>query len=127
MFGKISCYKRKHSGNIGLVHTTLWGISAHYDAAKAGGDSLTRTLAGEFARDNIRVNSILPGGMATGDATNIFNNFNARGPIMGQGRNPMRRVADSTEVAQVALFLASPASSYLTGQLVAVDGGFMVS
>jgi NAD(P)-dependent dehydrogenase (short-subunit alcohol dehydrogenase family) len=39
----------------------------------------------------------------------------------------MRRVADSTEVAQVALFLASPASSYLTGQLVAVDGGFMVS
>ncbi|CAB3735639.1 SDR family NAD(P)-dependent oxidoreductase [Paraburkholderia rhynchosiae] len=112
---------------VGSVRTTLWGVNAHYDAAKSGVDSLTRTLAGEFAADNIRVNSVLPGGMCTEGGQNISHSFNIRGPMIGQHRIPLGRIADPLEVANAILFLASPASSYVTGQLLAVDGGFMVS
>lgn len=50
-----------------------------------------------------------------------------RGPIIGAGRIPMGRTAALLEVAQAVVFLTSPAASYLTGQIVAADGGFMVS
>ncbi len=113
--------------SVGSIRTTLWGINTHYDAAKAGVDSLTRTLAGEFAADKIRVNSILPGGMKTEGGANISSQFKIRGPMIGSGRVPMGRMADPMEVAYVALFLASEASSYVTGQMIAADGGFMVS
>ncbi|TDN59183.1 SDR family NAD(P)-dependent oxidoreductase [Paraburkholderia sp. BL10I2N1] len=112
---------------VGAVRTTLWGVNVHYDAAKSGVDSLTRTLASEFAADNIRVNSVLPGGMRTEGGQNISHTFKIRGPIIGEGRIPLGRMADPLEVANVILFLASSASSYVTGQLLAVDGGFMVS
>ena len=113
--------------SVSSARTTLWGVNAHYDSAKAGVDSLTRTLAGEFAADKIRVNSLLPGGMASEGGKNISTSYNIRGPMVGPGRIPMGRIADPMEVAQAALFLASPASSYITGQMLAADGGFMVS
>ena len=113
--------------SVGSVHTTLWGVNAHYDAAKAGVDSLTRTLSSEFAGDRIRVNSVLPGGMASEGGKSISAAYHIRGPMIGAGRIPMGRTADPLEVAQAILFLASPASSYITGQLIAADGGFMVS
>ena len=113
--------------SVSAVRTTLWGINAHYDAAKAGIDSLTRVLSGEFAADNIRVNSVLPGGMASEGGKNISSSYNIRGPITLAGRIPMKRMANPLEVAQAVLFLASHASSYITGQLLAADGGFMVS
>lgn len=113
--------------SVGSVRTTLWGVNAHYDAAKAGVDSLTRTLGSEFASDRIRVNSILPGGMQSEGARDITSNFKMRGPIIGAGRIPMGRIAAPIEVAQAVLFLVSPASSYITGQMLAADGGFMVS
>jgi NAD(P)-dependent dehydrogenase (short-subunit alcohol dehydrogenase family) len=113
--------------SVGSVRTTLWGVNTHYDAAKAGVDSITRTLASEFASDRIRVNSILPGGMQSEGAKDISSNFTLRGPMVGAGRIPMGRIAAPIEVAQAVLFLASPASSYITGQMLAADGGFMVS
>ncbi|MGO8858267.1 MAG: SDR family NAD(P)-dependent oxidoreductase [Steroidobacteraceae bacterium] len=112
---------------VGAVRTTLWGVNAHYDAAKSAVDSLTRTLGGEFASEGIRVNSVLPGGMASEGARNISAAFKIRGPMIGPGRIPMGRIADPKEVAQAVLFFASPASRYITGQLLGVDGGFMVS
>ena len=57
----------------------------------------------------------------------VSNNFSAIGPMVGAGRIPMGRIAAPIEVAQAVLFLASPASSYITGQMLAADGGFMVS
>lgn len=113
--------------SVGAVRTTLWGVNTHYDSAKAGVDSITRTLGGEFASDNIRVNSVLPGGMSTEGGKNISASYQIRGPITVPGRMPLGRMASPGEVAQAVLFLASPASSYITGQLLAVDGGYMVS
>lgn len=113
--------------SVGSVRTTLWGINIHYDAAKAGVDSLTRSLASEFAVDQIRVNSVLPGGMSSEGGKNIGSQYLIRGPMIGVGRIPLGRIATPLEVAHVVLFLASPASSYVTGQILAADGGFTVS
>jgi NAD(P)-dependent dehydrogenase (short-subunit alcohol dehydrogenase family) len=113
--------------SVGAVHPTLWGVNVHYDAAKAGVDALTRSLASEFASDGIRVNSLLPGGMSSEGGRDISSSYEIRGPMVGPGRIGLGRLADPLEVAQVALFLASPASSYVTGQILAADGGYMVS
>jgi NAD(P)-dependent dehydrogenase (short-subunit alcohol dehydrogenase family) len=113
--------------SVGSIRPTLWGINVHYDAAKAGVDSLTRSLASEFASDGIRVNSLLPGGMSSEGGRDISASYRIRGPMTGPGRIALGRLADPMEVAQVALFLASPAASYVTGQILAADGGYMVS
>src|SRR5207302_3483660 len=88
--------------SVGSVHTTLWGVNAHYDAAKAGVDSLTRSLSSEFAADNIRVNSVLPGGMSSEGGNAISASYAIRGPMAGAGRIPMGRIASPLEVANCA-------------------------
>ncbi len=130
----IALMKRQGNGgsivnisSVGSVHPTLWGVNVHYDAAKAGVDSVTRSLASEFAGDRIRVNSVLPGGMSSEGGKNISAQYKIRGPMLGAGRIPLGRVADPGEVALVVLFLVSPAASYVTGQNLAADGGYLVS
>ena len=98
-----------------------------YGASKAGVNNLTKVAALEFAADRIRVNAVLPGGVATEGAAASTKAHQASGPITQPGRMPLGRIGVASDIAQAVLFFASPASSYVTGQLLAVDGGFQVS
>ena len=115
--------------NISSVGSMLAVIfdAADYGASKAGVNNLTKTAALEFAADRIRVNAILPGGVATEQAAQSVVDRPAQGPITQPGRVPLGRIGQPEDIANAVLFLASPAADYITGQLLAVDGGFLVS
>ncbi len=109
-------------------HPTIFP-NMHYDSAKAGVDAITRLGAVEFARDNIRVNSVLPGGMATPGpdkmkAMEAQGGPKIDGPALVPGRSLFGRVAQPIEMARAVLFLASDAASYITGAELLVDAGF---
>jgi NAD(P)-dependent dehydrogenase (short-subunit alcohol dehydrogenase family) len=102
--------------------------SVDYDAAKAGVNAMTRAFAAEFAGDGIRVNAIMPGGTNSGGAGKMGGEqVRIYGPITQPGRVLMNRIAEPIEQARAILFLASPASSYITGQTLAVEGGALLS
>lgn len=92
-----------------------------YGAAKAGLVSLTKSLAVEWAAQGVRVNALCPGWTATDLNRNLWEDETA-GPAT-VATVPMRRWARAEEMTGAAVFLASDASSYLTGQALAVDGG----
>lgn len=96
-----------------------------YCAAKTGLLSLTRSLAVEWARDNIMVNAIAPGVFPT-ELNEPLIKGTARGEELLQ-RTPMKRFGKPEELIGVAVLLASDASSFLTGQCITVDGGFLAS
>jgi NAD(P)-dependent dehydrogenase (short-subunit alcohol dehydrogenase family) len=115
------------SGERALVHH-----NSAYGASKAALTNLTRSVAIEVAAQGIRVNAVLPGGVATQGAAEATarmaeEGLALSGPIVSPGRLPMARPAQPEEIAAACLFLASPAASYITGQALAADGGFLVS
>ena len=101
---------RAHLGNIG---------QANYSASKGGVVSLTRTLALELGRYNVRVNALSPGFIET-RMTRVVPDKIREKAIRG---TPLRRTGQPEEVARVALFFASNESSFMTGQVLAIDGG----
>ncbi len=90
-----------------------------YVAAKAGVIGLTKSLAQEFGTRNIRVNAVAPGFINTDMTAALPDALKEQ----YQARIPLRRFGEADEVAKVVSFLASDASAYVTGQVVAVDGG----
>jgi NAD(P)-dependent dehydrogenase (short-subunit alcohol dehydrogenase family) len=95
---------------------------ASYNASKAAVVHLTKSLAAEWARHNVRVNSISPGYMGTAMAKPFFDDPQYGGVWIHS--IPMQRPGEPQELGGVAVFLASEASSYMTGADVVVDGGF---
>ncbi len=95
---------------------------ANYSASKAGVIGLTKTLALEWARFNIRVNCIAPGAVRTRMTAAIPEKLQTA----LTDRIPMRRFAEPDEIARVHLFLVSDDASYITGQCIGVDGGVTV-
>ncbi|HEX6162569.1 MAG TPA: 3-oxoacyl-ACP reductase FabG [Vicinamibacterales bacterium] len=104
------------AGMVGSVSTSHW---AGYAASKAGIIGLTRELAATWAREGIRVNAIAPGYFHSRLADPAI--VHAEPQI--KATSPIPRVGTAGELKGVAVFLASDASSYITGQTIVVDGG----
>ena len=103
-----------------------WSEHAHYSAAKAGVVGLVRGLAVELASAGIRVNGIAPGYIRTAQAMSREHSLGPEGLEQAASFIPMGRVGEPEDVADVALFLASAAARYITGQVIVVDGGLLV-
>ncbi len=96
---------------------------AHYCASKGGVVALTETLAVELAPYNIRVNAVAPGAIDTPIASG--QKIDPKMMEATMAKIPMRRIGKPEEVSNLVLFLASEASSYMTGSTVVVDGGWL--
>jgi NAD(P)-dependent dehydrogenase (short-subunit alcohol dehydrogenase family) len=97
---------------------------ASYNASKGGVNQLTRAMALALAEHRIRVNAVAPGTIATELAKNaVLGSEEARLRILS--RTPLRRLGEPGEIADVCAFLVSSAASYMTGEIVYVDGGRM--
>lgn len=121
---------RRKSGsivNLGSMSGIVINRPQHassYMASKGAIHMLTKALAAEWAKDGVRVNALAPGYVATEmtlkmrERPDLFNTW--------LDMTPMGRCGEPSEIAAAALFLASPASSYVTGAILSVDGGYTV-
>jgi len=97
---------------------------ASYNVSKGGINQLTRVMALSLADRGIRVNAVAPGTIATELASKaVLTSDDARQRILS--RTPMKRLGEPSEIADVTAWLASDAASYVTGEIVVVDGGRM--
>ena len=96
-----------------------------YNISKAADMQLARNLAVEFGPDNVRVNCIAPGLIRTDFARALWENPETL--KMATATTPLKRIGEPDEIAGAAVFLASPAGSFMTGQTIIVDGGQTIS
>jgi glucose 1-dehydrogenase len=112
--------------NISSVHSDhVWANDTAYGVAKAALNRLTKSMATEWARFGIRANAIAPGYINVSESAEE----RARYEASDGGAAPWivaQRTAKPTEIADVALFLATPEASYVTGQTIFVDGGLLL-
>ena len=110
--------------NIASSAVQGWERSAHYSASKGGVVSLTRTMAIDLAASGIRANAIAPGLTDTAQPRGGYSETQ----LEAFAREiPLRRMGRAGEIALAAVFLASPMSSYMTGQTLHVNGGAFMS
>ena len=126
--------ERQGGGQIISISMTLpyrgWPKMAHATAAKAGVDALTKTLAREWAPQNITVNAIAPGPMPTEGATKAFATGDDDTVSIDQKLRryiPLGRWGSADDIGSMAVYLASPAASWITGAIFVVDGGSSLS
>lgn len=116
------------SGEASVVHISSVCGQTHvrtgspYGMTKAAMNQLTRNLAVEWAGDGIRINTISPWYTATPLAKQVLKNKEFLDDVLS--RTPMNRIAEPEEVASAVAFLCMSAASFITGQVIAVDGGF---
>ena len=111
---------------IGSVAGSVYvGSGAPYGMTKAAMDQLTRYLAVEWAEEGIRVNSVNPWYTNTPLAGPVLNAPERSGRIIG--RTPNRRIAEPDDISGLVAFLCLPAARHITGQIISVDGGFLVN
>ncbi len=103
-----------------------WDEHVAYSSAKAGVVGLVRGLAVELARSGLRVNGIAPGYVRTAQLLSEEHSLGPAGAEAAPAFIPMGRLGEPGDIADVALFLASDAARYMTGQVIAVDGGLLV-
>jgi NAD(P)-dependent dehydrogenase (short-subunit alcohol dehydrogenase family) len=130
LIGQAVARVMKTQGGGAIVHmSSVNGVLAipeiaSYNVSKGGLNQLTRAMALALADDGIRVNAVAPGTIATELANKaVLTSEEARQKILG--RTPMKRLGNPVEVAHVVAFLASDAASYITGEVITVDGGRM--
>lgn len=116
---------KRGEGSIILMSSIAASRGAHriglYSMAKSAIMQLARNLALEWGEHNVRANSIAPGLIQTNFATGILDNPTVRDSRIAM--TPLRRLGQPEEIAATALFLASPAASFITAQNIVVDGG----
>jgi len=100
-------------------------IIGAYNISKAADFQLARNLAVEFGRDNVRVNCIAPGLIKTDFAKALWENPETL--KASTARTPLKRIGMPDEIAGAAIFLASAAGTYMTGQAIVVDGGATIT
>ena len=98
-----------------------------YSATKGAMNQLTRSLAVEWAKDNVRVNCVAPGGVRTDIAGSSGIKLDPEVARMmweqEMARVPLHRIGEPEEIASLVAFLCMPAASYITGQVICADGG----
>ncbi|GAF73550.1 unnamed protein product, partial [marine sediment metagenome] len=115
--------ERKRGNIINITSTAAFRGGSSYSIAKAGVVNLTKGLARELGSYNIRVNAIAPGPIMTDMTKFQWSDPKTYKEITA--RIPLGRRAEPNEIADVALFLASDASRYITGDTIVVDGGLL--
>ncbi|KAK7290143.1 hypothetical protein RIF29_04355 [Crotalaria pallida] len=122
----------KASGNGSIVFiSSVSGVvsigtnSIIYATSKAAINQLTKNLACEWAKDNIRTNCVAPWLTRTPVVEHLCSNKKFIDEVMS--RTPIKRIAEPEEVSSLVAFLCFPAASYITGQVICVDGGFTVN
>lgn len=107
--------------------SSIWGIvgascEVHYSVSKAGLIGLTKALAKELGPSNIQVNCIAPGIIKT----SMLDSYNAKDIYELIDKTPLLRLGEAKDIASCALYLASEAANFITGQVISPNGGFTI-